>query len=112
MKMKKSNTEAPKKENLNEMIQYQEGAVVSRTLLKKKNGTLTLFAFDAGEGLSEHTTPYEAQVYIIDGEALVTISGKEYNLEAGEIIALPAGEPHALWAKKPFQMMLFMIRGE
>ena len=79
--------------------------------MKKKNGTLTLFAFDEGQGLSEHTTPYEAWVYIIDGEALITISEEKYHLEAGQIIELPAGEPHSLWAEQPFKMMLFMIRG-
>lgn len=110
MKEKKSEKEAPKKENLREMIAYQEGAVVSRTLLKKKSGMLTLFAFDAGQGLSEHTSPYEAWVHIIDGKALVTISDTEYHLEEGDIIALPAGEPHALWAEEPFKMTLFMIR--
>jgi len=100
----------PKQEKLTEMIAYQEGSVVSRTLIKKKTGTLTLFAFAEGEGLSEHTSPYEALVHIIDGDAVVTISGKEYRLESGEVIFLPAGEPHGLRAEKPFKMMLSMIR--
>jgi len=102
--------DSPKKENLAELIAYQEGSVVSRTLIKKKTGTLTLFAFAEGEGLSEHTSPYEALVHIIDGEAVVIISGKEYHLESGEVIFLPADEPHGLHAEKPFKMMLSMIR--
>ncbi|MCF7804747.1 MAG: cupin domain-containing protein [Candidatus Marinimicrobia bacterium] len=101
---------APKVETLSEMIDYQEGAVVSRTLLKKNTGTLTLFAFDKGEGLSEHTSPYEAFVHIIDGKSLITISGEEYHLESGEVITLPADDPHALKATERFKMLLTMIR--
>jgi len=101
---------APEVQNLSAMIGYQEGSVVSRTLIKKKSGTLTLFAFDEGEGLSEHTSPYEALVQIVDGEANVTISGKEYHLKSGEVIFLPAGEPHGLKAPKQFKMLLTMIR--
>ena len=106
----KKENPTPSVENLNGMIDYQAGSVVSRTLLKKKTGTLTLFAFDEGEGLSEHTSPYEALVHVIDGEAVVVISGEEYRVKAGEVITLPADEPHALRAETPFKMMLSMIR--
>ena len=96
--------------NLNSLIEYQAGAVVSRTILDKKAGTLTVFAFDQGEGLSEHTTPYDAMVYIIDGEAEVTISGKPVRLKKGEMTIMPANEPHALQAVAKFKMLLVMIR--
>ncbi|MBS1271998.1 MAG: hypothetical protein MAGBODY4_01134 [Candidatus Marinimicrobia bacterium] len=101
---------APTVETLSEMIEYQEGAVVSRTLIKKNTGTLTLFAFDKGEGLSEHTSPYEALVHVIDGTAMVTISGKEYTVKAGEVLTLPAEEPHGLKAEQRFKMLLTMVR--
>jgi len=101
---------APNVETLSEMITYQEGSVVSRTLIKKKTGTLTLFAFDKEEGLSEHTSPYEALVQIIDGKALVTISGEEFTVDEGEVLTLPAGEPHGLKAVQRFKMLLMMIR--
>lgn len=97
-------------EKLDELVQYQTGSVVSRTLIDKKIGTLTLFSFDEGEGLSEHTTPYDAFVYVYDGEAIITISGKDYNVGKGETIIMPANDPHALRAVKPFKMMLVMIR--
>ncbi|MDP2919177.1 MAG: cupin domain-containing protein [Dehalococcoidia bacterium] len=93
-----------------EMVDYQAGAIVSKTLLEKKTGTLTLFAFDQGQGLSEHTAPFDAFVYIIDGESEVTISGKPYRLHTGEAIVMPASEPHALKAIERFKMMLVMIR--
>lgn len=97
---------------LNEMINYQEGSVVSRTLIGKKSGTVTLFAFDAGQGLSEHTAPYDAMVYLLEGKAEITISGKLYHLEEGEMIIMPANDPHALKAEKPFKMMLIMIKSQ
>ncbi len=96
--------------NLFDLVSYQEGSVVSRTLIDKKVGTVTLFAFDADQGLSEHTAPYDALVYIFDGEAEVTISGKPIQLKKGEATIMPANEPHALKATTQFKMMLIMIR--
>jgi quercetin dioxygenase-like cupin family protein len=89
---------------------YQPGAVVSRTVLDKPVGTVTLFAFDEGEGLSEHTAPYDALVYIVDGEAQVTISNEPHRLAPGEIIIMPANQPHSLRATTRFKMLLVMIR--
>ena len=96
--------------NLVSLIDYQKGAVVSRTLIDKKVGTLTLFAFDEDQGLSEHTAPFDAFIYILDGEAEVVISGKAHSAGTGEIIIMPANEPHSLKALKKFKMMLVMIR--
>jgi quercetin dioxygenase-like cupin family protein len=93
-----------------ELIDVQAGGVVSRTIIKKKTGTVTVFAFDAGEGLSEHTTPYEALLMSLDGDAQITISGKPHHLNSGDTVRLPAGEPHAVAAVTPFKMMLIMIR--
>lgn len=98
--------------NPGDLLSYQDGAVVSRTLVKKKTGTVTLFAFDAGEGLSEHTAPFDALVYLLDGEAEIIISGASHHLQAGEMILMPANEPHALKATKRFKMMLTMIKSE
>jgi len=95
---------------LNELIEYQEGSVVSRTLLNKETGTLTLFAFDKGQGLSEHTAPFDALVSLLDGEAEIIISGKPFSLKQGEMIIMPANEPHALKAVKQFKMILTMIK--
>lgn len=92
------------------LVEYQPGAVVSRTVIDKKAGTCTLFAFDSGEGLSEHTAPFDALVYLIDGEAEITLSGKPFHLKEGEIIIMPANEPHALRAVRRFKMMLVMIK--
>jgi quercetin dioxygenase-like cupin family protein len=92
------------------MIGYQEGSVVSRTLIKKEKGTVTLFAFDKGQELSEHTAPFDAMVYLLDGRAEVTISGRHSTLAPGEMIIMPANEPHALKAVEKFKMMLIMIR--
>jgi quercetin dioxygenase-like cupin family protein len=92
------------------MADYQAGAVVSRTLLEKKAGTLTLFAFDAGQGLSEHTAPFDAAVQILDGEAEITISGRPFRVRSGEMIIMPANEPHALKAVSRFKMLLIMIK--
>jgi quercetin dioxygenase-like cupin family protein len=97
-------------ENINELVEYQTGSIVSRTLIDKNTGTLTLFSFDKGEGLSEHTAPYDAFVYVYDGEALITISGKEYIVKSGETIIMPANDPHALRAITPFKMLLVMIK--
>lgn len=93
-----------------ELVGYQTGAVVSRTLVNQKTGTVTLFAFDAGQELSEHTTPYAALVQVLDGEAEITISGKPFRLKAGDLIIMPANDPHALKAMTKFKMMLTMIR--
>jgi quercetin dioxygenase-like cupin family protein len=97
-------------ERLLDMIDYQEGSVVSRTLIKKKTGTVTLFAFDKGEGLSEHTAPFDALVFVLDGEAEVTVSGVASRVKEGEMVLLPAGEPHAVAAVERFKMVLTMIR--
>ena len=96
--------------NLAGLVDYQEGAVVSRTLAKKETGTVTVFAFDKGEGLSEHTTPFDATVQVLDGSVDITISGGKYRVSAGEIIIMPANEPHGLKAPERFKMLLTMIR--
>ncbi len=95
---------------LNKMIAYQKGAVVSRTVIKKDTGTVTLFSFDQGQGLSEHTAPFDALVYLVDGEAEITIAGKPQRAVKGDLVKLPAGRPHALIATKKFKMMLIMIK--
>ena len=92
-----------------ELNAYQDGSVVSRMLVNKPAGTITLFAFDAGEGLSEHTAPYDAIVTIIDGEAEITIAGREFHLRKGQMIIMPAHVPHAVRAVQRFRMMLVMI---
>ena len=92
------------------LIDYQKGAVVSRTLLKQPGGTVTAFAFDAGEGLSEHTAPFDALVLMVEGEAEILVSGKPHRVKGGEILKLPAHEPHALRAATPFKMILVMVR--
>ncbi|MFH1032807.1 MAG: cupin domain-containing protein [Chloroflexota bacterium] len=93
-----------------DMVEYQTGSVVSRTLIDKKTGTVTLFAFAEGQGLSEHTAPFDALVSILDGEVEITISGQKFHLGTGEMIIMPANKPHALKAIKKFKMMLVMIR--
>ena len=97
---------------MTDLIAYQEGSVVSRTLIDKKIGTLTLFAFGAGQGLSEHTAPYDAVVQIVDGEADVTIAGTVHHLVAGQMIIMPANQPHSLRSDQRFKMLLVMIRSE
>ncbi len=96
--------------SLVDLVNYQEGSVVSKTLIDKKAGTVTLFAFDEGQGLSEHKAPFDALVYLIDGEAEVVISGKDLRLKKGEVVIMPANEPHALKAVRRFKMVLTMIR--
>jgi len=91
------------------LVAYQSGSIVSRMLINAPAGTITVFAFDAGEGLSEHTAPYDAVLQVLDGEALITIEGTDYPLKAGEIIIMPAGKPHAVQAVTQFKMMLTMI---
>ncbi len=95
---------------LADMVNNQEGSIVSRTLIDKKSGTVTLFAFAEGQGLSEHTAPFDAMVYILDGECEVTISGKPFYLKVGDMIIMPANKPHALKATKAFKMVLVMVR--
>ena len=97
-------------ESLAGLVSYQEGSIVSRTLIDKKAGTITLFAFDKDEGLSEHAAPFDALVYVYHGRASRTISGESHEVEKGETIIMPANEPHALRAISPFMMMLVMIR--
>ncbi len=99
-----------KKLKLEDLIEYQEGNVVSRKIIHKSTGTVTIFAFDKGEGLSEHTAPFDAIVQIIDGKAEITISGDKNILEKGDMIILPANDSHALNAMERFKMVLTMIR--
>ncbi len=91
-------------------VDYAGGSVVSKTLLDKKAGTLTLFSFDQGQGLSEHTSPYDATVLVVDGEATLVIGGKPLSVKTGEMVIMPAGVPHSLRADKCFKMLLVMIR--
>ncbi|MGQ9615502.1 MAG: cupin domain-containing protein [Spirochaetota bacterium] len=110
-----SNRESPEKYlakviGINDLIDYQEGSVVSRQIISKDAGTVTLFAFDEGEGLSEHTAPYDALVYVYNGEAMVRISGNPFTVKSGELLIMPAHKPHELKAVKRFKMMLVMIR--
>ena len=95
---------------LKELVTYQTGAVVSRTLLTADGGTVTAFAFDAGQGLSEHTAPYDALVIVVEGAVDVKISGKDHHLTEGDLIVMPANKPHALKAVTKFKMLLIMIR--
>ena len=93
-----------------ELLQYQDASIVSRVLLKNKGGTVTLFAFDMGEGLSEHTAPFDALVVVTDGEADIEIAGEGFKVRQGETIVLPANRPHAVRAATRFKMLLIMIR--
>jgi quercetin dioxygenase-like cupin family protein len=93
-----------------ELVNYQEGAVVSREVVKKPTGNVTVFAFDEGQGLSEHTAPFDALVEVVEGEAEITISGTPHRVRGGEMILMPAGQPHALKAIERFKMILTMIR--
>lgn len=95
---------------VNELAAYQDDAIVSKTIIKKNTGTITLFAFDRGQELSEHTAPFDAMVYLIDGRADISIAGKPFLVKSGEMIILPANIPHALKASERFKMMLIMIR--
>lgn len=103
-------TSEAKAGSLVDMVAYQDMAVVSKTLIQKETGTVTLFAFDQGQGLSEHTAPFDAMVQVLDGEAEIIISGRSHRLSQGEMIIMPAHEPHALRAVKRFKMMLTMIK--
>src|SRR3990172_9403020 len=108
--MKKKEPPETKATRLADMIAYQEGSVVSRTIIDKEAGTVTLFAFDEGQGLSEHTAPYDAMVFVLEGEVNVSISGKLTLVKEGEMIIMPANKPHALTALSKFKMLLMMIR--
>ena len=98
-------------EILEDLVAYQDGSVVSKTLLKKETGNVTLFAFDKGQGLSEHTAPFDALVQVLDGQAELTIGGGLVKAGAGETVLMPADVPHSLHAPEPFKMLLTMIRG-
>jgi quercetin dioxygenase-like cupin family protein len=100
----------PNVQNYSRMLQIQEGAVVSKTIINQKTGTITLFAFDKGEGLSEHAAPYDAFVEVIEGNLDITISGKPFSLAKGDTIVMPANDPHALKATTPVKMLLVMIK--
>jgi quercetin dioxygenase-like cupin family protein len=98
--------------NLENHVDYADGSIVSKILLKKETGNITLFAFDQGQGLSEHTAPFDAVVHILDGKAEITIGGQPQTVAAGEMLIMPANVSHALQAKEKFKMLLVMIRGE
>jgi quercetin dioxygenase-like cupin family protein len=98
--------------DLAENVAYASGSVVSKTLVKKPTGTITLFAFDAGQGLSEHMAPFDAMAYVLDGQAQITIGGKPHRVHNGEMIIMPANVSHALHAEERFKMLLVMIRSQ
>ncbi len=110
----------PKKQNLsdlkskvirvNELLNYQSNAIVSREIIKKDVGTVTVFSFDKGQGLSEHVAPFDAMVYVVDGVAEIIVDGKVNKVKSGEMIIMPANKPHALKAIRKFKMLLIMIR--
>ena len=106
------NTPKGKSFNLESHIEYASGSVVSKTLIKKETGTITLFAFDQGQGLSEHTAPFDAIVHITDGTAEITLGGQPQIVSAGEMLIMPANISHALQATERFKMLLVMIRSE
>jgi quercetin dioxygenase-like cupin family protein len=95
-----------------ELVDYQEGSIVSRAIIDKPVGTITVFAFDKGQKLSEHTAPYDALVEVIDGNATITIEGKDYEVGTGQQIIMPADKPHAVDARERFKMVLVMIRAK
>ncbi len=103
-------TDQPRVMPVVDMVEYQDAAIVSRTILKQATGNVTLFAFDRGQELSEHTSPYDAMVQVLDGQVQVTIGGEPHELRAGDLIVMPANRPHALRAVSRFKMMLTMIR--
>ena len=98
--------------NLEGLVAYQDGSIVSKEIIKKPTGTVSIFAFDQDQGLSEHTAPFDALVYVLDGETEITISGKPHHLKEGEMIIMPGGEPHALKAVKRFKMLLVMVKSQ
>ena len=99
-------------ERIETLVDYQKDSVVSKTLIDKKTGTITLFAFDKGQGLSEHTAPYDAVCYIVDGKAEITINNQLKVAQKGEIIIMPADKPHSLKAAEQFKMLLVMVRSQ
>lgn len=101
---------AEKISNMKDLVTYQEGSIVSKEIIRKPTGTVTIFAFDQDQGLSEHTAPFDALVCILDGEVEISISGESHHLKSGEMIIMPGGKPHALKALKRFKMMLAMVR--
>jgi quercetin dioxygenase-like cupin family protein len=109
---KKETVEKAKSLSLTGLVEYQPGAVVSRTVIDHTEGTVTVFSFDEGEGLSEHVAPFDAMVVVLDGEAEVTVAGKANRVRAGETIIMPADRPHALRAVKRFKMLLVMVRAK
>ena len=108
--MKKSQDYIGRALDLADLVQYADESIVSKTLLEKKHGTLTLFAFDKGQGLSEHTSPYDATVCVLDGQATLIIGGERINASAGEMVIMPANVPHDVQAEDRFKMLLIMIR--
>lgn len=96
--------------NLASLVDYQDGSVVSKEVIKKEKGAVTLFSFDKGQGLSEHTAPFDAFVYVIDGRTEITIAGKLHSLKAGEVIIIPENKPHSLKAIERFKMLLVMVK--
>ncbi len=110
--MRKEGVKTPSKHvfNLVESVDYQEGAIVSKTIIDRETGTVTLFAFDKGQGLSEHTVPFDALVYVLDGRVKITIEDEDFELKAGEAIIMPANKPHAVDAVERFKMLLTLIR--
>ncbi|MGQ9718363.1 MAG: cupin domain-containing protein [Nitrososphaerales archaeon] len=98
--------------NLRDLIDYQEGSIVSRTIIVRETGNVTLFAFDSGQGLSEHTVPFDALVYLVEGEGEFVIGGKPLRLKEGEMVVMPANIPHIVRAKKRFKMVLVIIRSQ
>lgn len=96
--------------NMSALVDYQQGSIVSRTFIDRATGTVTLFAFDKGQGLSEHTAPFDAMVQIVDGDAEIIIAGKPFRLTRGEAIIMPGGQPHAVKALQQFKMLLTMIK--
>ena len=103
-------SEIVNKELLIDAVNYQNGSIVSKQIIKKPNGNITLFAFDKDESLTEHTSPFEAVVYMVDGEMEITIGGKPYIVKAGEILVMPANIPHGLKASLKSKMLLIMIK--
>ena len=97
---------------MKEMVAYQDGSIVSKEIINKPTGTVTIFAFDQDQGLSEHTAPFDALVCVLDGEVVITISGEPHHLKEGDMVVMPGGKPHALKAVKRFKMMLVMVRSQ
>ncbi len=114
--MKKHNTQVSNKQmkaiaiNLVDLLGYQKDSIVSREVINKKTGTVTLFAFDQGQGLSEHTAPFDAAIYVLDGQVWVNISSKPHIVKKGQMIIMPANKPHSLKAIRKFKMLLVMIK--